>query len=460
MNDGDAQRIDSASLTLLEDPGIKIEHEAVAALLRRRGARDGAEADVLRLPRGMVRECLEQCPHEVALTDLRGRPQVLSSTCEPLFWSCPGLNLWQRGTCRPFTLSDMAATARLLDRLENVHVVFGMSLEDIPPPARDVAGLNAMARSTSKHLRALCFSPDGAETMAQMRSVVGDHPWFSIGFTAHGPLRWTRLALEIFKRTAGKGIPTTVNGEPMAGVSGPITLAGSAAVGNAEILAGIVVNQWLEPGRPCIYNLGLAHTFDMKTSVAVTGGPENALFARMSAMMGRYYDLPSASWVSTEAMCPDAQAALEKMFGFHTHIESGVSAIWGVGQLESEMTFSPAQAVIDNEMISFVRRYRQGAEVTDDSIALDLCRSVGVGGSYLGERHTLEQFRSELFMPDILWRERRAKWESGGSLRLDERAEEIAAGLMAKEAEPALSDDQLQALDGMAREFIERARGG
>ena len=94
---------------------------------------------------------------------------------------------------------------------------------------------------------------------------MSDDPWFSVGFTAHGPLRWTALALEIFRCSAGRGIPTTINGEPMAGVSGPMTLAGSAAVGNAEILAGLVVNQLLEPGRPCIYNLGLAHVMDMKT---------------------------------------------------------------------------------------------------------------------------------------------------------------------------------------------------
>ena len=116
--------------------------------------------------------------------------------------------------------------------------------------------------------------------MAEMKKVIGDYPWFSVGFTAHGPLRWTNLALEIFKRSAGHGIPTTINGEPMAGVSGPVTLAGSAAVGTAEILAGLVINQILEPGRPCVFNLGLAHTFDMRTSIAVTGGPENHLFAQ------------------------------------------------------------------------------------------------------------------------------------------------------------------------------------
>ena len=39
--------------------------------------------------------------------------------------------------------------------------------------------------------------------MVRMKDVVGDYPWFSIGFTAHGPLRWTNLALDIFYRDSG-----------------------------------------------------------------------------------------------------------------------------------------------------------------------------------------------------------------------------------------------------------------
>ena len=283
------------------------------------------------------------------------------------------------GAARAFTAADMAATARLVDKLPNVDAVFGLAMEDVPPRSRDVVGLSIMARNTSKHIRVLCFTPDGAEAMLAMRDVVGPHPWFSVGFTAHGPLRWTNLALDIFYRSAGHGLPATINGEPMAGVSGPVTLAGSCAVGTAEILAGIVVNQLLEPGRPLVFNLGLAHTFDMRTSIAVTGGPENHLYAWAAAEMGRFYRIPSASWVSTESVCPDAQAGLEKMAGFLSHLQSGVSSIWSVGQLESELTFSPAQAVIDNEMIGYARRYLRGIDTSDESLALSAIREVGIG---------------------------------------------------------------------------------
>jgi trimethylamine--corrinoid protein Co-methyltransferase len=454
MADEAAPRIHEASLALLDDPGVRVEHEGIAELLLSRGAAAGSGAGVVRIPPQMVSECLESAPRQVVLTDRRGNRTVLSARCEPVFWSCPGMAFYGEGRHRPFTSSDMARMARLLDRLGNVQAVFGMSLDDVPAQARDVVGLKVIAQNTSKHVRVLCFTPEGAGLLPEMQQVVGPHPWLSIGFTAHGPLRWTGLALDIFKRTAGHGIPVSVNGEPMAGVSGPVTLAGSAAVGNAEILAGIVINQLLEPGRPCIYNLGLAHIFDMRTAIAVTGAPENALFAQLSAAMGRFYGLPSASWVSTESMCPDAQAALEKMFGWQTHMASGVSSIWGVGQLESELTISPAQAVIDNEMIAFARRYRRGVDVSDESLALEAVRSVGIAGSFLEEMHTLEHFRSEFYMPSILFRQRRQAWDAQGRRRLEQAAEQRASELMEGEVDNGLTDEQSRALEDIAARFL------
>lgn len=454
--DAAANQIHESSLALLWDPGVKIQHDAIAEQLLKNGARSGTGAEVVRFPRQMVEEHLNLCPRECNLADKEGNPRRVSADGDPMYWSVPGMYLYRNGEHRLFTSADMADMARLLDQLDSVQAIFGLSMDDVPPSARDIMGLRIMGQNSRKHLRVLCFSPEGAETLLEMKQVVGKYPWFSIGFTAHGPLRWTHLALEIFRRTAGAGVPASVNGEPMAGVSGPVTLAGAAAVGNAEILAGLVINQLLEPGRPCIYNLGLAHVFDMKTAIAVTGSPENALLAQISAVMGRFYNLPSASWVSTEAMCPDSQAALEKMFGFYTHLAGGVSCIWGVGQLESELTISTAQAVIDNEMIAYSRRFHQGVDVTPSSLAVDVTREVGIAGSFLEVPHTLKHFRSEFFFPSILCRTRRRSWEQAGSKQLHQKAEEVASHLINKTVSNALSPEQIEELERITSRFLAR----
>ncbi len=340
------------------------------------GARPGDRANLVRIPGGLVHEALDRAPGEVLLADLAGGVATLTARSKAMYWTNPGLLIQDGDNPREVTSADLARVARLCDRLENVGGVMGMAMADIPPHHRDFVGVRVIAENCRKHVRALCFTPRGMEALGAMHPVFEGN-WLSIGFTAHGPLRWTHLALDIFLRSSGRGIPATINGEPMAGVTGPVTLAGSIAVGNAEILAGIVVNQILEPGRPVIYNLGLAHTFDMRYATAVTGGPENALFAAASAAMGRYYNLPSASWVSTDSLFDDSQAALEKMFGFQTHSASGVSLVWGMGQLESEKKISLVQLVLDNEMINYCNRFQRGIEFDPDSIQVPLIEHVG-----------------------------------------------------------------------------------
>jgi len=449
----DAEKIHETSLVILQDPGIKIEHDYIFNLFLKNGARQGNGTQVVQIPPEMVKDYLALCPKEFDLCGRNGRRHALSAGAPAAVWSCPAMHLYTDGGVRPFTSHDMAEVSRLVDKLDNIQGIFGTAMDDITPAARDVTGLNIMARNTSKHIRAFCFTPAGGRTMAEMKQVVGPEAWFSVGFTAHGPLRWTNLALDIYKETSGYKIPVTVNGEPMAGVSGPVTLAGSGAVGNAEILAGIIAIQLLEAGRPCIYNLGLAHIFDMRTMIAVTGGPENALLAGLSGLMGRFYGIPSGSWVSTESMCPDEQAAMEKMFGFFTHQQSGVSNIWGAGQLESELTLSLEQCVIDNEMLGYIKRYLRGVEVNDQTLAHDLIRETGISGSFLETMHTAENYQNEFFRPDLLFRRKRPDWESQGRTRIDERALEKARDLIAAPVDHGLSEDQLRELDGITRRF-------
>ncbi len=452
MTPNDVQRLHEATLRILEEIGVRLEHDEIVARMLRAGARPGPGAQEVRFPRAMVQEYLALAPRTVELAARDGATTVLTPESASVFWTNPGLHLWTGTERREATAADLGTVARLCDHLEHVQGVMGMAMRDVPPRCRDFVGLRVITEHCRKHVRVLCFTPTGMEALLEMRRVFPG-PWCSVGFTAHGPLRWTNLALEIFRKSAGAGIPTTINGEPMAGVTGPVSLAGAMAVGNAEILSGIIINQVLEPGRPVIYNLGLAHVLDMRRATAVTGGPENALFAAASAAMGRYYGLPSGSWVSTESVYEDEQAALEKMFGIHTHLANRVGLIWGLGQLESEMTMSLGQLVIDNEMVGYARHYQRGFAVDDDTLQLELIREVGIAGSYLETDHTLCNFRDHLYDPQLLNRNAREDCPH----TLAEAAHQRAHAILAADTEPKIDPAalaELQRIEATYREYL------
>lgn len=445
LSESDIERIDRAAKDLLENPGVKIDDEEIVKRLFASGAKPGASSLVVRFPEKMVKEYLSLAPESFFLADRAGGKREISPSTPSRFWTGAALFYLDRKGLRLIEKKDLSDFSRIVETLSNVDVVVGTSMEDAPPPHRDFVGFRIMAANTRKHLRALSFTARGGEAMIEMAKVLSGekslkkNPIFGIGFTAHGPLRWTSLALGVFKATSGYGIPCTINGEPMAGASAPVTLAGTAAVGTAEILSGIVVNQILEPGRPCFFNLGFSHVMDMRKGFAVTGGPENALLAVAGADLARYYRIPSVSWMCTDSLLYDGQNALEKMLACMTHAQARVSAIWGVGSVESEKTLSPVQAVIDNEIISMVKRYLAGFIVDDESIALDEIRKVGISGEFMSSEHTLAHFRGAIFEPRILVRTQRS--QKGEGEDMVRKAEKAVEQVLASEREPILEPE-------------------
>ena len=451
------EQIDQAARDLLEDPGVLIEDEDLVRRILAAGGRAGSRSGVVRVPSRMVTEELRKAPSRFVLADRAGRLSEVGPGCPSIFWSGAALFMLRGDEARKIGRADLADFCRVIERCDQVGGVVGTSVEEVRPVHRDFEGLAIMAAATRKHLRALAFTPRGVEAVVRMGEVLAggrplsQNPVVSIGFTAHGPLRWTNLALSVFRASAGHGVPCTVNGEPMAGASAPVTLAGTMAVGTAEILSGIVVNQLLEPGRPCFFNLGFAHVMDMRSGFAVTGGPENVLLAVAGSELASYYGLPSASWMCTDSLRSDAQNALEKTLAAVTHLQAGVSVIWGVGQVESEKTLSLVQAVIDDEIIGMARSCSRPPRVDRESLAVEVTRRVGVCGSFLGDEHTLEHFRDECYEPRLLVREQRAASKQADTL--ERRAEGRVRAILASPSEPILGEAERRELDRIAAAY-------
>jgi len=453
----ETERIAAAARELCRDPGVMFEEQEIGDRLLAAGGRPGSRPMVVRFDPRMLDDWLARAPRRFPLADRRGTTREVGPDSPPLFWTGSGLFISDEEGFRHIARRDLARFARLIDTLPQVHAIVGTSTDDTPPPHRDFIGLRVMAENTRKHLRALSFSARGGLAMVEMARVLAGsadlrtRPVMSLGFTAHGPLRWTALALGVYKATAGHGIPVTVNGEPMAGASSPVTLAGTAAVGTAEILAGIVANQVLEPGRPCFFNLGFSHVMDMRRGFAVTGGPENCLLAVAGADLARHFGLPSVSWMCTDSLHADSQNALEKTLAAVTHAQAGVGVIWGVGQLESEKTLSPVQAAIDDEIIAMVRQFVRGFSVDETSLAVEEIRRVGIAGSFLESDHTLEHFRGAIFEPRLLVRVQRPS--SGASPDLVEAARERVRAVLAEPPQPQLSEEEARELERIERHY-------
>jgi trimethylamine--corrinoid protein Co-methyltransferase len=349
--------------------------------------------------------------------------------------------------------ADLAELARVVDYCSNIRGMVGTAIADCVPQCRDFVGFRIMAQNTSKHLRPCIYTPRGARLVMEMAQVLlrdvplGKNPIVSTGFSILSPLHWSALALGVFKETAGLGVPVMINSEPLAGATAPVTLAGCLVIGDADVLSGLVINQLLEPGRPCFYNIGFAHVLDMSSAIALTGAPENTMIQAAGAELARYHGLPSASWMSTEAMTVDLQAAFEKMMTGMAHVLAGVNLIWGAGNLESTLAMSPEALLADDEIAGYCLRLKQGFKVDAENLALDLIREAGLSGDFMTSAHTLAHYREILSRPLLAVRTRRDAWESKGAQTYSEAVRQRLREILAAKVEPCLDEHQSAELE-------------
>lgn len=456
----DCARIHRGSLDVLETVGVRVDDPEILDLLRGAGARDAGEVDTVRLPRELVAECLATCPSTARFADRRGRVVEVGPAGGTLFWTGNALHVAEERTRRELTAADLARLTRVAEACPEVDGMVGTSVADVPPAGRDVAGFRIMAAHTLKHLRPCIFTPAGASTIVEMAEVLAggtplrERPIVSFGYSIVSPLRWSAVGLGVFRNTSGLGLPLMINSEPMGGGTAPVTLAGCLVLANADALSGIVIAQLLERGRPVVYNLGFAHVLDMSTSIALTGAPENALLQSAGAELARFHRLPSASWMSTEAMLPDAQAAAEKTMTGLAHAAHGVNLIWGAGNLESTMCMSAEMLVIDDEIIGAIRRFMRGIAVSDETLALDVIREVGHTADFLSTDHTLHHFRQEIRHSRLPTRSKRDAWERQGSRAIDERAAARVEEILAAPPPAHLAPEQARELERIADGFL------
>jgi len=131
---------------------------------------------------------------------------------------------------------------------------------------------------------------------------------------------------------------------------------------------------------------------------------------------------------------------------------AGANLIYGAGMLDSGLIFSYAQLVIDNDIFKMIRKVMQGMRVDDENLAVDIIKSVGPGGDFLMQDHTMKYMRTLPSVPNLIDRGNRENWLASGEKGLAEKAAEKAAEILANHKPVPLSDETKSALRSVVEE--------
>jgi trimethylamine--corrinoid protein Co-methyltransferase len=431
LSQSEIEQIHTATLEVLATVGCRLPHSRIQEQLAKHGAQVHRQSGIVQLPANLV---------ETALSV--SRPSYSADLKPPsLFRINPG---------NQALIIDYQAVARRLGKTEDVlkgivitnelpYILSCMPLvtpTDCPVWMQDLYGYYLCSLYSRKPYSVYICSPETARQVLKMWEIVKDdparsqfHPSIGYLLEPNGSLSYDKHSLEMACIFAAAGQDIWIGPMAMAGLDAPVTLAGTLVMQNAYNLAGIVVCWVL--GRPGSWS-GSAHTVDMRTSLCSFGSPNQALISLAAIQLGRYYGYPvSVNSALTDACLPDFQSGFEKGMTGIVALLAGAGGIGAQGIVGADQGTSFEQLVIDNEWASALDHiFNLGVEVNSETLAVDVIRQVGVGGSYIDQEHTARHARQTYWKADIFNQASWDAWKANGGKDVHQKAHEKVQAIL------------------------------
>jgi trimethylamine--corrinoid protein Co-methyltransferase len=447
LTEADLKALHAASLQIMERTGLVMPLSPA----RQAQARDlGLKVNDHRLyfPPHVVEQAVKQAPRHYTLyarnpqndLPLDGRHGYLS-----LDGSGTDVLDLTTGQVRPSTKADLQATLRLADALPQIAFLWPtVSAQDYPEQVQPLHELEAMLTHSAKHAQAMtAVTPLAARgSVAMAAEVAGgreslrQRPIISNFQCSVSPLSYDAPGLEAAFIFAEAGIPTGFLNMTIGCGTAPATLAGNAAMANAEVLAGITLLQLFYPGAPTFYGTS-ATVMELRRGGVTCGGPEDFLLQAAGCQLAHFYNVPaSIGTFATGAKCSGWQAGLENgLSGVINHF-TNADLMSGAGLLNAAKIFSFEQLVLDCEIFDMLRAVSRGFEINADTLALDVINAVGPQNHFMTTDHTFEHMVG-LWQPTVLDRTPWEEWEQRGRPSAADHARARARDLLAgHEPEP------------------------
>jgi trimethylamine--corrinoid protein Co-methyltransferase len=465
LSSGEIEKIHQQSLGILNNTGIEVSHEKALKILDKAGAVVDYQSQRVKIPSGLVAQALETLPEKCLLAARNPEKDCILEAGGRSYSRNGGgsdftLDL-DTGQKRKLMHSDMKDYFKLIDGLDHIDILAPLYGQDLPEVGRDIIVFREMLANSDKHIHIRAFNRQSMEFILRMAEIVAggreklkQRPIAGLLEAPVSPLKFIEISVDGLLLAGENGVPIELVTMPICGGTGPMTLAGSMLLMNAEFLAGVVISQTAYPGAPIEYS-PRPMIMDMATGIGLTGSIEAAMMSAAGAQLAQHYNVPvSLHGPWTDSMTFDGQSTFERTnFAFLAGL-SGANVLSGSGMVEQGLTFSHVQLVIDDEINSALYNVLEGFEVDDEHLGAEAIGRVGPGGNFLGDDHTLKFLRGERQEPNILYRNSRELWEADGSKSFTERARERARKIIQEHQPNPLPDDISKALDSMVNDAL------
>ncbi|MGE5642208.1 MAG: trimethylamine methyltransferase family protein [Byssovorax cruenta] len=445
------QRIHDASLEILEQVGLKVRYEPARALFAKHGCSVDPETNIVKFPRAVVEKYRKMAPPKFTFG---GRDPKFDKTIpddSPVIVtasSAPDIIDPVTGKERRAESGDIARIAHLINELP-AYDMFSISTlaDDAPKDQFTISRLYPALKYCLKPIRVTTTDHKDTLSVMEMAYIVAggedaykEHPFLTHHYCPTvSPLSMDNLSTENVMYFAGEGLPVYPTIVPNAGLTSPMSMAGTLVQGNAEYLATVTLMQMVKEGTPTIYAT-LATVADMRSGAYTSGAIECGMLHMAFAQIARFYNVPCGGYIGlTNSKLNDAQSGYETGMSGMGGILGGMDMFNIGGLIDALKTFDFAKAVIDDEVAQMLKRVKRGISFKDEDLAVDLIKQIGPGGSYIVAKHTISRMKTEAVMTKIADRDARTIWEKKGATDTQTRAMNKVKDIMANNTAPLIS---------------------
>lgn len=458
-----SEKLHEASLRVLEQTGVKLDHEESLDLLLRAGAKKDEDKRIL-IPRKLVSEALEKVQTKkketkrgLLLYDRDGvnpiRVEIGKTYYGPGSDALYNIDIETKER-RSSILKDIENNVRIADALPGFEFVMSMAL----PQGVELKKLystifSEMVKNTSKPIITTCTSLEDLRQIHEIALIVAGgkedlkrKPFFIAYLEPTSPLIMDKSGCERLLYSAENGIPILYAAGANCGSGAPITPEGGVVQGGAESLVGLVLATLKSENVQFIYGANTS-AMDMKSTIVSYGDPTWFKTTAMYADLGRFYKLPSWGTAgSSDSFSIDAQAAMEAYEGISLALMAGTTLAHDVGYLAHGELYDARMLVLTDMMIGRVKQILRPVELTEDALAVDVINDVArSGGLYLTHPHTQKKFRQALWLPPKYINRKHFTLEKEDDL-LDLLSDEVE-NILSRHRPREISQDKLEEID-------------
>jgi trimethylamine--corrinoid protein Co-methyltransferase len=428
------ERTHTASLEILANVGMLVRNENARSIFNQHGCQVDDGTHLVKFPPAVVEKYRTMLPPTFTFHGRDARYDRTLPQDGPVIVtgsSAPDIIDPQTGVERRARSDDIARIAHLIQELP-AYDVFSISTlaDDAPPGHFTLARLYPSLKSCLKPIRSTTKDMDDtAEVMRFLYALAGsEEAYRQRPFVTHhycpvvSPLTMDQHSTEAIIFFSKAGLPVYPSIVPNAGLTSPMSMAGTLAQGNAEFLAISVLIQMVREGTPTIYAT-LPTIADMRTGAYASGGIECGMLHMAFAQMARFYNVPCGGYIGlTNSKLNDAQSGFETGMSTAAGVLAGVDMLNMGGLLDALKVFDFAKAVIDDEIAQMLKRIKHGIIFNEDELALPVIAQIKPGGSFMMNPHTAKRMKNEALLPRLADRDARETWEKKGSLDTHARA--------------------------------------